>query len=99
MNNVTSVTRRSVLKTASASLIIGLTLGSRRGAAATTATLAPNAFVRVDADNTVRLVNRYVESGQGTTTGSAMIVAEELDADWSQMKVEAAPADVKLYAN
>jgi isoquinoline 1-oxidoreductase beta subunit len=100
MNNVTNLGRRTVLKSAGASLIIGLTIGSQRGfAAQTSGTLAPNAFIRIDADNTVRLVNRYIESGQGVTTGLAMIAAEELDADWAQMKVEAAPADVKAYAN
>jgi isoquinoline 1-oxidoreductase beta subunit len=91
--------RRTVLKGATASLIIGFTIGVRRGLAASPAALAPNAFIRIDPDNTVRLVNRYIESGQGVTTGLAMIAAEELDADWTQMKVEAAPADVKLYAN
>ena len=37
--------------------------------------------------------------GQGTTTGLATIVADELDADWAQMRAEFAPADAKLYNN
>ncbi len=37
--------------------------------------------------------------GQGAYTGLATLVAEELDADWSQVVIEAAPADVKLYGN
>ena len=37
--------------------------------------------------------------GQGSYTGLATIVAEELDADWAQIRVESAPADDKLYNN
>src|SRR3546814_17469691 len=37
--------------------------------------------------------------GKGTYTGLSTIVAEELDADWKQIRAEGAPADAKLYAN
>jgi CO/xanthine dehydrogenase Mo-binding subunit len=40
-----------------------------------------------------------VEMGQGTYTSISMILAEELDADWTLVRVEHAPADEKLYAN
>jgi isoquinoline 1-oxidoreductase subunit beta len=59
----------------------------------------PNAFVRVAPDNTITIVAKHLEMGQGCHTGLATVVAEELDADWSQVRVESAPADAKLYNN
>ena len=59
----------------------------------------PNAFLRIAPDDTVTVIAKHIEFGQGSFTGLATLAAEELDADWSQMRVEAAPADVKLYAN
>lgn len=61
--------------------------------------LAPNAFVRVAPDNTVTVVAKHLEMGQGSHTGLATVLAEELDADWSQVRVEAAPADATRYNN
>jgi isoquinoline 1-oxidoreductase beta subunit len=63
------------------------------------ATLVPNQFLRIDADSKVTLVSPNTEVGQGAYTGLATLVAEELDADWGQIVVEGAPADVKLYGN
>jgi isoquinoline 1-oxidoreductase beta subunit len=62
-------------------------------------TFQPNAFVKIGADNTVTVVVKHLEMGQGTYTGLPTLVADELDADWSQMRVEAAPADAKRYNN
>lgn len=59
----------------------------------------PNAFVRIGADNTVTVIAKHLEMGQGVYTGLATLVAEELDADWAQVKVEGAPADAKRYNN
>jgi len=61
--------------------------------------LVPNAFVRIAPDDTVTVLSKHIEFGQGTFTGLATIVAEELDADWSKVRVEAAPADASRYAN
>jgi isoquinoline 1-oxidoreductase beta subunit len=61
--------------------------------------LAPNAFVRIAPDNTVTIVAKHLEMGQGAHTGLATIVADELDADWAQVRVEAAPADATRYNN
>jgi isoquinoline 1-oxidoreductase beta subunit len=60
---------------------------------------APNAFLRIAPDGTVTVVSKHIEFGQGTYTGLATILAEELDADWSKIRVESAPADAKRYNN
>ena len=59
----------------------------------------PNAFVRIGTDNTVTVIAKHLEMGQGTYTGLATLVAEELDAAWSQVRVEGAPADAGRYNN
>jgi isoquinoline 1-oxidoreductase beta subunit len=59
----------------------------------------PNAFLRIGADNSVTVISKHLEMGQGTYTGLATILAEELDADWQQVRVEGAPADAKRYNN
>jgi len=56
-------------------------------------------FVRVGSDNTVTVMVKHLDMGQGVTTGLPTIVAEELDADWSQMLTEFAPADASRYNN
>ena len=100
--------RRTFLKAAGAVAAFGLTIGfewagtGRRALAATTmpdATFAPNAFLRVAPDNSVTVIAKHVEMGQGAYTGIATIVAEELDANWQDVRVESAPADAKRYAN
>jgi len=60
---------------------------------------APNAFVQIDSDSTVTVIVKHLEMGQGTYTGLPTLVAEELDADWAQIRVEGAPADAKRYNN
>ncbi|TNF97769.1 MAG: xanthine dehydrogenase family protein molybdopterin-binding subunit [Gammaproteobacteria bacterium] len=59
----------------------------------------PNAFVRIGTDNIVTVISKHLEMGQGAYTGLATLVAEEMDADWSQIRVEGAPADAKRYNN
>ena len=96
-------TRRSVLK-ASGALTIAFSLPASRQAladapASAADTLEPNAFVRIAPDSSVTVISKHVEMGQGAYTGLATIVAEELDADWSQVRVEGAPADASRYNN
>ena len=100
--------RRSFLAQAGGGLVIGMVLPTlargqairRMDAAAMRAVpAAPNAFLRIAADNTVTVISKHIEFGQGPFTGLATLAAEELDADWSQMRVEHSPADVTLYAN
>ena len=59
----------------------------------------PNAFVRVGTDDTVTVISKHLEMGQGTYTGLATLLAEELDADWKTVSVEGAPADAARYNN
>jgi isoquinoline 1-oxidoreductase beta subunit len=59
----------------------------------------PNAFVRITRDNRVTVIAKHLEMGQGSYTGLATLVAEELDAAWSQVAVEGAPADAERYNN
>ncbi len=51
-----------------------------------------NAFVRVGSDNTVTVIVKHLDKGQGVTTGLPTIVAEEMGASWAQMRSEFAPA-------
>src|SRR5216117_2948576 len=96
------ITRREFLETAGvAGLVIGFHLPAAgrqamRGTAA--AAFAPNAWLRIGADESVLVVVDRSEMGQGVTTALPMLLAEELDADWSKIKIEFAPAD-KAYAN
>ena len=101
-------TRRDFLKSSGSAAFVALTIGfewggsaksARAAAAPAGAAFEPNAFVRVGADNSVTVIAKHVEMGQGSYTGLATILAEELDADWSSVRVESAPADAKRYAN
>ena len=58
--------------------------------------VAFNGWVKISADNSVTIVMCKAEMGQGIHTGLAMLLAEELDADWSQVRVENSPID-KIY--
>ena len=60
---------------------------------------APNAFIRIDDSGKTTLVMPQVEMGQGVYTSIPMILAEELDADFSQVTLEHAPPSDKLYGN
>lgn len=74
---------------------------ARKGAAAQDA-IKPweaNAFVRVGSDDTVTVLSKHIEFGQGPFTGLATLVAEEMDADWATVRAEHAPANVELYKN
>ncbi|MEO8140888.1 MAG: xanthine dehydrogenase family protein molybdopterin-binding subunit [Gemmatimonadota bacterium] len=105
----TQVSRRDFIKVGAATGA-GLTLafsltscsrkeGSGEGDQASKPVFEPNAFVKIGADGAVTVLAKHVEMGQGTYTGLATIVAEELDADWAKIRVEGAPADATKYNN
>ena len=98
-------TRREVIRwigTGGAALAVGVRLplggGRARAAAGDAGPFEPNAFVRIGTDSLVTVQIKHIEFGQGPTTGLATLVAEELDADWSQMRAELAPAGA-AFAN
>lgn len=106
MSTILNLSRRDFLKV-SGGLALGFHLpqalaqagpGKAVGADPTSA-FSPNAFIRIGPDNTVTVIVKHVEMGQGTYTGLPTLVAEELDADWSQIRAEGAPADAKRYNN
>ncbi len=92
--------RREFLKTSAAiagGLVIAFVVpvGMRRAAAAAAdvpGTFAPNAFLRIGSDDTVTVLIAHSEMGQGVWTALPMLIAEELDADWSKIRVQHAPA-------
>jgi isoquinoline 1-oxidoreductase beta subunit len=65
----------------------------------TSGKFAPNAFIRIDGAGNTTLVMPQVEMGQGVYTAIAMILAEELDADFARVTLEHAPPNDKLYGN
>ena len=99
-----TLSRRSLLK-AGAGLAIGVYIagGSKAFAqaapAASDVNIAPNTFLIINADNTVTVLCKHIEFGQGPLTGMATLVAEELDADWSQMRADHAPSNPALFKN
>jgi isoquinoline 1-oxidoreductase beta subunit len=96
--------RRDFLKVSGAALgalVIATHVSFGRRAQAATANDGPmpNAFVTIAPDNTVTVMIKHLDMGQGVATGLTTIVADELDADWSQMRAAFAPANAALYNN
>jgi isoquinoline 1-oxidoreductase beta subunit len=99
-----SVSRRSFLQAGAAAgggLMLSLTLPFANGAAqaADAQGFAPNAFVRIEGDGQIVLTMPYVEMGQGTYTSIPMLIAEELEVDLNQVRLDHAPPNEKLYGN
>ncbi|TXH68475.1 MAG: xanthine dehydrogenase family protein molybdopterin-binding subunit [Thiothrix sp.] len=59
----------------------------------------PQAFIRIDPDSTVHVIVKHMEMGQGSHTGIATLIADEMDADWAQIRAENSPADASRYGN
>ena len=98
--------RRGFLKAGSAAaggLVIGFYLPARGGEAVLEAqfgppgALNPNAFVRIGTDDVVTLIIHKPDNGQGTETSIAMLLAEELECDWSRVRTEFAPINAAAY--
>ena len=56
-----------------------------------------NAWLKISPDNTITCAIHRAEMGQGVTTSLAMLLAEELDADWANIRFEFAPVDLDYY--
>jgi isoquinoline 1-oxidoreductase subunit beta len=98
------ISRRMFLEASVASgggLMLGFGLPTFFGEAAASAssTFAPNAFIRIDSDGSVTLIMPYVEMGQGTYTAVSMLIAEELEVELRQVRLEHAPPNEALYGN
>jgi isoquinoline 1-oxidoreductase subunit beta len=99
-----TLSRRSILK-AGVGLAIGVYIApggkafAQAPPVAPNVNMAPNTFLTIAPDNTVTVLSKHIEFGQGPFTGMATLVAEELDADWSQMRADHAPSNPVLYKN
>ncbi|HLA21300.1 MAG TPA: molybdopterin cofactor-binding domain-containing protein, partial [Pseudolabrys sp.] len=97
----TSISRRGFVA-GSAGMTFAFTLGGLgRGGEALGQTQPTkfNSWVSIAADNSITIVCPAAEMGQGVYTSLPLILAEELDADWSKVKIEFAPANPKVYGN
>src|SRR6202011_6056401 len=98
-----AISRRQVM-TGAAGLTFAIALGGMDGAAAAvpageaqSKTLRP--WGRITPDGTISIMSPATELGQGSMTSLPLILAEELDADWSKVRVVPAPAIEKIYGN
>ena len=95
-----TVSRRQFLWVSAAlggGLLMQVSCKPRRGpAAAATAPATPDIFIHIAPDDTISVTIPKSEMGQGVRTTLAMLVAEELDADWSKVRAEAASYDQRL---
>ncbi|MCO8313853.1 xanthine dehydrogenase family protein molybdopterin-binding subunit [Pseudomonas mandelii] len=104
MNRINPVSRRGFLKGSAVlggGLVVAFVIpGANRfalGAENQGNVFAPNAFLRIGNDNSITVLLGHSEMGQGIWTGLTMLIAEELDADWSKIRVEHAPASAADY--
>lgn len=109
MNDLSNASRRKFLKAGAVvggGLVIAFTVplvkrfsgGGEAAPAAPAAAPVANAFLRVGSDDSVTVLIAHSEMGQGIWTALPMLIAEELDADWSRVRVEHAPA-APVYAH
>jgi isoquinoline 1-oxidoreductase beta subunit len=97
-----AMNRRGFLATSGGltfSVAIGVGLGASSQPAQSQSALKPNVWVTIGVDDSVMVMTPTGEMGQGTTTALPMILAEELDADWSKVSIEYAPANPRVYGN
>jgi CO/xanthine dehydrogenase Mo-binding subunit len=100
MSTITKLDRRDFLKlgaVAGGGLFLGVYLPGPRPDGEAAAPFQPNAFLRIDSDGSVTIWLAKADMGQGVRTSLPMIVAEELDADWSRVRVEQADAHPDRY--
>ena len=96
-----NLSRRTFLGVGAAAgggLLLSVGLPARNARAADVSSFTPNAFVRIGRDEWVTLIMHKVEMGQGTYTSMPMLLAEELEVDLNQVRLEHAPPSDDLYA-
>ena len=93
--------RRNFLKLtglAGGGLVLAFSMGGEAGAAAANAgEFAPNAFLRISRKGAITIYSKGPEIGQGIKTAFPLIIAEELDASWSDVNVLQAPVNPAVY--
>src|SRR6185436_4925273 len=95
-----AISRRRFVKGAGAltfSFTLGASLTGRVSEALAAEPVRFNAWLTIAADNSITILCPMAEMGQGVLTSLPLILAEELDADWSKVKADFAPADQKVY--
>jgi isoquinoline 1-oxidoreductase beta subunit len=98
----TGLSRRNFLAAGAAvggGLLLSLNLPFGRSEAAGSEGFEPNTFIHIGSDGQIVLTMPYVEMGQGTYTSIPMLIAEELEVNLAQVRLEHAPPNEKLYAN
>jgi isoquinoline 1-oxidoreductase subunit beta len=98
MSKIINLSRREFLKAgvvAGGGLVLGfyIPFGMQAQAAEAAAKFAPNAFLRIDTAGMITVIVPQSDMGQGVLTSFPMIIAEELDADWTNVRFEQAPAN------
>ncbi len=96
---MSSLSRRNFLVTstaAGAGLVMGFYLPQNLSAAGQPESFSPNAYLRIAPDGKITVVVARSEMGQGVRTSLPMILAEELEADWSQISIEQAGASTEF---
>ena len=93
-----TLSRRAFLVTSGA-VGVAVAFGSLPEVGSAASPLAPNAWVTIGEDGIVMIVPPAVEMGQGVQTSLPLILAEDLDADWSKVRLAATPDDDRVYGN
>ncbi|MBI2726523.1 MAG: xanthine dehydrogenase family protein molybdopterin-binding subunit [Polaromonas sp.] len=98
-HDVHKVSRRNFLLSSGA-ITVGVAFGPSAGSVfAQGSAIKPNAWIQVGSDGIVTIYSPGAEMGQGVRTAMPLLVAEDMDLDWSKVKVLQAPADPKNYGN
>src|SRR5256885_9945549 len=92
-----TISRREFVGT-SAGLVIAFHLPLRSIPAVDDTTFSPNAWIRIATDGSVTLTVDKSEMGQGSQTGLAVILAEELEADWSKVRLGPVPENPAAWS-
>jgi isoquinoline 1-oxidoreductase beta subunit len=96
---ITGASRRDLLKASvvGGGLVLAFSIAPKAGAAEAAGAQALNAYVRIAPNGVVTIMGKNPEIGQGIKTSLPMIIAEELDVPWENVRIEQADCDPKLY--
>src|SRR4051812_33149435 len=95
-----NLARRGILKLAAGAgggLMLGVSFTRSANAASSSGPFTLNAHIRISPDGRVLIYVQSPELGQGVKTSFPMVIADELDAAWSDVAIEMAPIDAKTY--